>query len=389
MNYKIVDLFAGIGGIRRGFELAGNFTNVLSAEIDKYACMTYQHLFGENPCNDVTDEKFKRKMANLDYDVLLAGFPCQAFSIAGKKEGFRDRTRGTLFFDIADIIDRNPPKAFLLENVEGLSTHRKGETLRIILETLTLDLNYTVIGVQINPLTGDLNYDPKSFIRNSKDFGVPQNRPRVYIIGFDNRRYGDYSDYLATLELPRRRTGEPIYSNLHEVLDYGKVEDKYYLSEGYLESLKKHKERHKTKGNGYGYIVVNDDENPVSNAILATGGSGKERNLVRDYREGIAGKKVGNKKTPLNQEGIRIMTPSEWGRLQGFVGYAFMKDGEDLFSFPEQVSDTQRYKQLGNSVTVPVIEEIARFMYSVLTRMDSDRAKKVVSNNPKELAVLT
>ncbi|MDQ7083493.1 MAG: DNA (cytosine-5-)-methyltransferase [Sulfurovum sp.] len=119
-KYKTLDLFCGIGGIRRGFELTDKFTNILSAEIDKYACMTYEHLYGENPQNDVTSEAFKEKVQNIDYDVLLAGFPCQSFSIAGAKKGFEDTTRGTLFFDVADILKRTKPKTFLLENVEGL-----------------------------------------------------------------------------------------------------------------------------------------------------------------------------------------------------------------------------------------------------------------------------
>src|SRR5690625_414822 len=176
LTYKTIDLFAGIGGIRRGFEKTSRFQNVLSAEIDPYACKTYEHLFKENPLNDVTDIEFKKKVDQIDYDVLLAGFPCQAFSIAGKKEGFKDKTRGTLFYDIADIIERTRPKAFLLENVEGLIRHDKGRTFNIILETLIKDLNYKVIGADLSPITGEVIYEPSAFVRNSKNFGVPQNR---------------------------------------------------------------------------------------------------------------------------------------------------------------------------------------------------------------------
>src|SRR6056297_2696074 len=125
-KYKTIDLFAGIGGIRRGIEKTGKFRNVMSAEIDEHACKTYELLFGKNPENDVTSEKFKKKVEKIKYDVLLAGFPCQSFSRAGKEEGFKDKTRGTLFFDIADIIDRTRPKAFLLENVDNLLSHDKG-----------------------------------------------------------------------------------------------------------------------------------------------------------------------------------------------------------------------------------------------------------------------
>ena len=145
MPYRTIDLCAGIGGIRKGFEMTGAFQNVLSAEIDKYACMTYEHLYGENPLNDITSEDFKTKVEKTEYDVLLAGFPCQAFSRAGRQLGFLDKTRGTLFFDIADILQRTRPKAFMLENVDNLITHSKGNTFKVIIHTLVKDLNYKVI----------------------------------------------------------------------------------------------------------------------------------------------------------------------------------------------------------------------------------------------------
>ena len=125
MEYKTIDLCAGIGGIRRGFEMSGNYSNVLSAEIDDAACETYKHLFGEDPKNDLTTEEFKKLVSKTEYDVLLAGFPCQAFSSAGLKLGFRDTTRGTIFFDLADIISRTNPRAVFLENVENLYSHDK------------------------------------------------------------------------------------------------------------------------------------------------------------------------------------------------------------------------------------------------------------------------
>src|SRR5699024_6243096 len=291
MFYKTIDLFAGIGGIRKGFELTSRFNNVLSAEIDKYACETYKHIFNEDPFNDVKSNEFKLKVKNTSYDILLGGFPCQSFSIAGKKEGFQDKTRGTLFYDIAKILEETRPRAFLLENVEGLIRHEKGQTFNIILETLVKELNYKVIGVSESPITGELIYNAKDFVINSKDFGIPQNRPRVYIVGFDKNRYGNL-DILSNPDiLPKSRIGKPIYINLHEILDYENDEE-FYLSEGYLKTLKNHKKRHKGKGNGFGYIVVNSPEikHPISNALLATGGSGKERNLVYDPQDGIGGK---------------------------------------------------------------------------------------------------
>ena len=371
--YKTLDLFAGIGGTRIGFELTGRFETILSAENDKKACETYLHLFGEDPYNDVTSEEFKQKVIELKYDVLLAGFPCQAFSIAGRKEGFKDKTRGTLFFDIADILDRTRPKAFLLENVEGLVRHGKGETFKVILETLAIDLNYEVIGVKKSLIPNHLLYEPRSFIRNSRNFGVPQNRPRVYIMGFNRELYGNHLDKLPMRELPSKKTGEPIYKDLNELLERC-AEPKYYLSQGYMDTLKRHRARHEAKGHGFGYVVINAPgaEQPVSNAILATGGSGKERNLVYDPQNELRGKAVKEKKTPLNKEGIRVMTPTEWGRLQGFIGYAFLKDGHDEFSFPDGVSRGQQYKQLGNSVAIPVIEVLAEKMASCLDYLNGE-----------------
>ena len=150
MIYKTIDLCAGIGGIRRGFELTGKFENVLSAEIDPSAAKTYEHLYGDNPLNDLTSDDFKDKVAETDYDVLLAGFPCQTFSRVGKQLGFRDKTRGTIFFDIADIISRTNPRAVFLENVENLVSHDKGQTIRTIIETLEDELQYRVIGVSLD-----------------------------------------------------------------------------------------------------------------------------------------------------------------------------------------------------------------------------------------------
>lgn len=359
-QYRCVDLFAGIGGIRLGFELTGRFRNVLSAEIDEYACRTYKHLFGEDPFNDATSDEFKRRVSSTHYDILLAGFPCQAFSIAGKKEGFRDTTRGTLFHDIADILDRTKPRAFFLENVEGLVRHNGGDTFRTILETLALELKYHVVGLSKNQTTGKVIYQPRDFVRNSRYFGVPQNRPRTYLVGFSTILYGERAYTIPLKHLPESRRGRPIYEDLGSLLELG-APPEYYLSRGYLETLKRHSVRHKTKGNGFGFIVVNtrNSGKPVSNAILAVGGSGKERNLVYDPQDGIANLQWKGKKSPINEEGIRVMTPREWGKLQGFVGYAFVKDGKDRFSFPKPLSKAQQYKQLGNSVTVPAVEVFA------------------------------
>lgn len=384
MKYKTIDLFAGIGGIRRGFELTNRCENVLSAEIDDFACKTYTYLYKENPKNDVTSEQFKEKVEATNYDVLLGGFPCQAFSSAGKKEGFRDTTRGTLFFDVADIIDRTRPKAFLLENVEGLITHKKGSTFRTIIHTLVKELNYRVIGVTEDS-HGNLVYNPRSFLLNSKNFGVPQNRPRVYIVGFNKEVYGSSTIYLPHNQLPQKRSRSIIFKDITEILEKN-VSEKYYLSEGYLKTLIKHKDCQKAKGNGFGYQVVNsgNKSTPISNAILATGGSGKERNLIYDYKKEYVGIMAKYKKTPISSEGIRTMTPTEWGRLQGFIGYAFMdKNRKDHFEFPPELSDTQKYKQFGNSVTIPVIEEIANYVVDNLDWLNKQ------TNNKENMAAVT
>ncbi|MGL5725246.1 DNA cytosine methyltransferase [Cetobacterium sp.] len=368
---KTIDLFAGIGGIRKGFEKTGKFKNILSAETDEFACKTYMHLYKENPYNDVRSEEFKEKISKVKYDVLLAGFPCQSFSIAGKKQGFEDKIRGTLFFDIADILFKTKPKAFLLENVPGLLSHKKGETFQTILEVLIKDLNYKVIGAEKDD-SGNIVFNKNNFLRNAKYFGIPQNRLRTYIIGF--REDLILKEY-EFKNLPTKRKGIKIYKNLNDLLEF-KNEEKYYLSSGGFETLRNHKKYHKEKGNGFGYEIVNSDlkQNPIANTILATGGSAKERNLIYDPQEGIAGKVVKRKKTPLNYDYIRIMTPKEWGKLQGFINYAFInKEGIDEFSFPPKISDTQLYKQFGNSVAIPVIEELAKYIYKTLKDLNTKK----------------
>ena len=375
-KYKTIDLCAGIGGIRRGFEMTGAFANVLSAEIDPAAARTYEHLFGENPTNDVTSESFKLAVDSIEYDVLLAGFPCQAFSKIGKQEGFRDATRGTIFFEIADILSRTNPRAIFLENVENLLFHDSGNTIERIIKTLEEDLGYAVIGVTIDD-DGRFVYDRSSFVRNTKDFGLPQNRPRTYIMGFSRKQYGKAVKRL-TNPLPGGGD-EIIYRNVDDLLEEV-VDDKYYLSQGYLDTLKNHRARNRSRGNGFGYCVVNrpGTELHLAHTILAIGGSGKERNLVYQPKEGIAGKMISGKKSGLNSEGIRMMTPREWARLQGFEGFAFLEaDGSDQFGFPDGTTDSEKYKQLGNSVSVPVIKAMADFMLDCFRQLEMTEADMV------------
>lgn len=384
MVYKTIDLCAGIGGIRRGFELTGSFVNVLSAEIDPFAAATYKALFKEDPINDLTSEEFKQRVDMTEYDVLMAGFPCQTFSRIGKQMGFRDATRGTIFFDIADIISRTNPRAVFLENVENLVSHDHGNTIETIIRTLEEELDYRVIGVSVDS-NGNYVYNRSSFVRNSKDFGVPQNRPRVYIMAFSKKKYGRAIKRLNG-QLPFSNDKE-IYRDVRAVLEEN-VDDHYYMAQGYLDTLKKHRARNHEKGNGFGYCVVNqsNEDRPLAYTILATGGSGKERNLIFQPKEGVAGKKIAGKKTELNNEGIRVMTPTEWGRLQGFIGYAFVdENGVDQFMFPPNTTDGQKYKQFGNSVSIPVIETMAEFMldcFKILEEQQVEVIRALAANNP-------
>ncbi len=361
MPYRTIDLCAGIGGIRKGFELTGNYENVLSAEIDKYACLTYEHLFGTNPENDLTTEEFKQLVENKEYDVLLAGFPCQTFSAVGNQEGFNDPDKGIIFNHIAEIIERTRPKSIFLENVENLIRHDKGNTFEVIIHKLETELNYKIVGLDYNE-DGSFIIDSHNFIRNSRFFGIPQNRPRTYIMAFDRERY-DIALLQQLGNLPLN-SNEIIYNHLNDgVIEYG-ADLKYYMSSGYYNTLVAHRERQAENGNGFGYRIVcsPEMEHPIANTILATGGSGKERNLIIDPQDGVAGADYPTKHTPINNECIRVMTPREWGKLQGFINYAFVENGVDTFSFPEGMSTQQQYKQFGNSVTIPLIKTMAEFM---------------------------
>lgn len=323
-TFKFIDLFAGIGGFRLALQNLGGEC-VFTSEWDESAKKTYRANFGETPFGDITLESTKQYIPN-DFDILCGGFPCQAFSIAGKRGGFED-TRGTLFFDVAEIIKRHKPKAIFLENVKGLRNHNGGKTLATILNVLRNDLNY---------------YVPEPQIINAKDFGVPQNRERIYIVGFRN----DLG--INSFNYPEPR-GEKV--SFKKIKEKETVPTKYYLSSKYLQTLINHKERHENKGNGFGYAIIGDDD--ISNAIVV-GGMGRERNLVIDNRI-TDFTPTTNIKGEVNKEGIRKMTPREWARLQGFP---------DNFIIP--VADASAYKQFGNSVAVPAIEATAKQIIDLL-----------------------
>lgn len=316
-KFKFIDLFAGIGGFRLALQNLGGKC-VFTSEWDKDAQKTYKANFGEVPFGDITKQSIKNYIPS-DFDLLCAGFPCQAFSIAGKRGGFED-TRGTLFFDVAEIIRKYRPKAIFLENVKGLRSHDKGKTLETILNVLRNDLDYFI---------------PEPEVINAKEFGVPQNRERIYIVGF------------------RKDLGINIFSYpkaINKVVRFADVKEKlvvptkYYLSTQYVQTLINHKKRHQGKGNGFGYEIIKDEG--IANAIVV-GGMGRERNLVIDNRI-TDYTPTTHIKGEVNRSGIRKMTPREWARLQGFP---------DNFIIP--VSDASAYKQFGNSVAVPAIQATA------------------------------
>lgn len=316
-KFKFIDLFAGIGGFRLAFQnLQGKC--VYTSEWDKYSKQTYEANFGEVPFGDITKSETKNYIPD-NFDVLCAGFPCQAFSIAGRRGGFED-TRGTLFFEVAKIIKEKQPKAIFLENVKGLRNHDKGKTLATILNVLREDLNY---------------YIPEPQILNAKNYGVPQNRERIFIVGF--RKNLGIDDF----QYPESTNKDSI---LEDILEENEVSVKYYLSTTYVQTLKNHRKRHESKGNGFGYEIIPNQG--TANAVVC-GGMGRERNLVLDDRL-TNFKPITNISGKVNREGIRKMTPREWARLQGFPD-----------NFKIVVSDAQAYKQFGNSVAVPAIQATA------------------------------
>ncbi|WP_253696504.1 DNA cytosine methyltransferase [Treponema denticola] len=332
-KFTFIDLFAGIGGFRIAFQSLGGKC-VFTSEWDSEAKKTYLANFGELPFGDITKDTTKLYIPE-HFDILCAGFPCQAFSIAGKRGGFED-TRGTLFFEVADILKQKQPKAFFLENVKGLRNHNKGKTLETILNVLRNDLGYFV---------------PEPQIINAKDFCLPQNRERIFIVGFH-----------PCTKITKFAYPKPINKDTKflDVKEKNVVPTKYYLSTQYLKTLKEHKERHKNKGNGFGYEII--DDNGITNAIMV-GGMGRERNLVFDDRI-TDFKPMTNIKGEVNREGIRKMTPREWARLQGFP---------DEFIIP--VSDASAYKQFGNSVAIPAIKATAKKILKEIKEYENGETK--------------
>lgn len=304
MSFRFIDLFAGVGGIRIPFEEFGG-TCVFTSEWDKFAQLTYQANHGDFPHGDITQISEDQIP---DFDLLLAGFPCQPFSNAGKKLGFED-TRGTLFFDIARILAAKKPRAVFLENVKGLVSHDKGRTFKEIIRILE-ELNYTV------------SYK----MHNARDFGVPQNRERIYIVALLGEEKFEFLDP----SFEETKLGDILLApNL--------VDPKYTISDRLWASHQRRKRDHEAKGNGFGYSLFNE-ESKYTSTISA-----------RYYKDGSEILIEQNGKNP------RKLTPREAARLQGFPD-----------NFRIVVSDVQAYKQFGNSVAVPAIRSVAKKLAPLL-----------------------
>ncbi len=342
-DFTFIDLFAGIGGIRLPFQQL-NGKCLFSSEWDKFAIKTYASNYGELPNGDIT----KIPSSQIpSHDILLAGFPCQAFSQAGLKKGFTD-TRGTMFFEIQRILAAKQPKAFLLENVKQLKGHDKGKTLKTILEILRgenkqdIPKDYPVSDEVRKSMNKKLNYAVDFRVLRANNFGIPQKRERIYIVGF-NRDYFKNSNALdknieemfSALEQKRSDT------RLGDVLEENsKVDEKYTISDRLLAGHVRRRKEHKIKGNGFGFSLFNT-ESPFCNTISA-----------RYYKDGseILIDQSDIKKNP------RKLTPRECARIQGFP---------DEFNV-SAVSDVQIYKQFGNSVSVPVIRSLSKEILKIL-----------------------
>lgn len=310
-KFTFIDLFAGMGGFRLAMQAQGGKC-VFSSEWNKYAQKTYFANFGEMPFGDITKQTTKNYIPK-EFDVLCAGFPCQPFSIAGvskkkslgRETGFKDKTQGTLFFDVADIISRHRPKAFYLENVKNLTSHDKGNTFKVICETLE-----------------ELNYSVYYQVMDGQTY-VPQHRERIMIVGFDRNRFKGEERF----SFPEQHEAT---CTIKEILD-SNVDSKYTLSDKLWLYLQAYAEKHRAKGNGFGYGLV--DLNGITRTLSA-----------RYYKDGSEilipqGKNMNP----------RRLSPRECARLMGYP---------DTYRI-DQVSDVQVYRQCGNSVVVPLVTAVS------------------------------
>ncbi|WP_100644076.1 DNA (cytosine-5-)-methyltransferase [Alteromonas facilis] len=346
--FRFIDLFAGIGGIRLPFQNLGGKC-VFTSEWDKFAQKTYLANFGEMPNGDIT---MIRATDIPDHDVLLGGFPCQAFSQAGLKKGFND-TRGTMFFEIQRILVEKRPKAFLLENVKQLKGHDKGRTLKTIMAILRGE-NETEMPQDIplsdearHALSEKLNYWVDFKVLRAADFGVPQNRERVFLIGFDKDFYSE-SDIKSMFRWPvPPKTKTRVGTILEDLKEISAADDKFTISDKLWEGHQKRKAEHLEKGNGFGYSLFNADSEYTSTISARYYKDGSE--ILIDQSE------LG--KNP------RKLTPRECARLQGFPENYIV----------DAVSKGQIYKQFGNSVCINVISAVADSMVSFMKLVEEKR----------------
>lgn len=325
-GFTFIDLFAGIGGMRIAYEKAGGHC-VYSNEWNKYSQQTYFANFGEQPDGDITKVDAE---TIPDHDILVAGFPCQPFSIAGvsKKQsmgratGFEDKTQGTLFFDICRILKAKRPKAFMLENVKNLKSHDRGRTFKVITEALE-----------------ELDYEVFHAVLDGQNY-VPQHRERILIVGFDRKRYGRDLGFRFNITPVEPK---PVMSDILE----SDVDDKYTLTDKLWTYLQNYAAKHRAAGNGFGFGIAEPDG--VSRTLSA-----------RYYKDGS--------EILIGQDGKnpRRLTPRECARLQGFP---------DNFVIP--VSDTQAYKQFGNSVVVPLMTNVAQLVVAKMKDLDAEAETKV------------
>lgn len=328
----VVELFAGVGGFRLGFENAGGFKTVYANDFDGWCKKTYDGYFGANAM-DLRDIQKVDENEIPDCDVLTAGFPCQPFSKIGKLHGFAD-ARGTLFWDVLRILKAKQPRAFVLENVANLVKHDNGRTFEVILEGLENELGYHVYHK----------------VLNTKDYGLPQDRKRIYIVGFKENVPFKFPE---TIQLSK---------HVEDILETEPVHDFYYMSQRYLDGLEKHKQRHAQKGHGFGYRIL--DPKGISTTCVV-GNMGRERNLIKDKPRPDGQNRIGS---PLNKEGIRKLTVREYARLQGFP---------DDYEFADKV--TIAYKQIGNAVSVPVAEAVALALSWSLEQYDASLISDTIS----------
>lgn len=329
-SYKTLDLFAGIGGIRMGFEKAG-FETIFANDFDPYCKPTYD-LNAKNAPLTVGDIQEIKSAQLPEFDVLLGGFPCQPFSIAGYRRGFLDTGRGELFFTIIRILRDKKPQALLLENVKNLKTHDGGRTFNIISEALL-----------------DLGYHIKVQILNSMKYGnVPQNRERVYIAGFLSKEAHDAFEFPKPTLLTKQ---------ISDILEES-VDDKYYYTKSALYPQIKDEIKKTNTVYQWRRVYVRENKNGVSPTLTANMGMGGHNvPLIKD------------------KKGIRKLTPRECARLQGFP---------DSYKLPKDLADSRLYKQFGNSVTVSVVERVAKQMKKALelsthvSRASTQRADEVL-----------